>query len=188
MPADAPPLQRMLFTLVPTFEAAQRCYNECQQGLLSEDLWVDCVLASAIDPDLATDGRHVLTTFVQYVPYRLRGGATWDTEREILGDRVVEIIGRYAPNVPDAVVARDVLTPLDLERRFGLTEGNIFHGDIRLDQLFFMRPLPGWARYRMPLAGLRLEPPFSAPPATGPACRSTPRSSGIAKPPASSPY
>ena len=156
MPADAPPLQRMLFTLVPTFEAAQRCYNECQQGLLSEDLWVDCVLASAIDPDLATDGRHVLTTFVQYVPYRLRGGATWDTEREILGDRVVEIIGRYAPNVPDAVVARDVLTPLDLERRFGLTEGNIFHGDIRLDQLFFMRPLPGWARYRMPLAGLYL--------------------------------
>jgi phytoene dehydrogenase-like protein len=143
---DAPPLQRMLFTLVPTFEAAQRCYNECQQGLLSEDLWVDCVLASAIDPDLATDGRHVLTTFVQYVPYRLRGGATWDTEREILGDRVVEIIGRYAPNVPDAVVAR----------RFGLTEGNIFHGDIRLDQLFFMRPLPGWARYRMPLAGLYL--------------------------------
>jgi len=155
MPDDAPPLQRMLYTLVPTFEAAQRCYNDCQQGLLSDDLWVDCVLASAIDPDLATPGRHVLTTFVQYVPYRLAEG-DWDTLRDRLGDRVIEIIGRYAPNVPGAVVARDVITPLDLERRFGITEGNIFHGDIRLDQLFFMRPLPGWARYRMPIDGLYL--------------------------------
>ena len=72
------------------------------------------------------------------------------------GDRVVEIIGRYAPNVPGAVVGRDVITPLDLERRFGITEGNIFHGDIRLDQLFFMRPLPGWAHYRTPIDGLYL--------------------------------
>ena len=132
----------------------QRCYSACQQGLLSEDLWVDCVLASAIDPDLATSGRHVLTTFVQYVPYRLRGGATWDTQREVLGDRVVEIIGRYAPNVPDAVVARDVLTPLDLERRFGLTEGNIFHGELSLEQLAFLRPVPAWAKYKTPIENL----------------------------------
>ena len=69
---------------------------------------------------------------------------------------MVEIIGRYAPNVPGSVVARDVITPLDLEQRFGLTEGNIFHGDIRLDQLFFMRPLPGWAHYRTPFDGLYL--------------------------------
>jgi phytoene dehydrogenase-like protein len=155
MPPDAPPLQRMLYTLVPTFDAAQRCYNDCQDGRISADLWVDCVLASAIDPGLVTDGRHVLTTFVQYVPYALRE-SDWDTERDRLGDRVVEIIGRYAPNVPGAVVGRDVITPLDLERRFGLTEGNIFHGDIRLDQLFFMRPLPGWARYRTPIDGFYL--------------------------------
>jgi phytoene dehydrogenase-like protein len=116
---------------------------------------VDCVLASAIDPELATPGRHVLTCFVQYVPYRL-ADSDWDTEREALGERVVEIIGRYAPNVPGAVVGRDVITPLDLERRFGITEGNIFHGDIRMDQLFFMRPLPGWARYRTPVEGLYL--------------------------------
>jgi phytoene dehydrogenase-like protein len=113
------------------------------------------VLASAIDPGLVTEGRHVLTTFVQYVPYALRE-SDWDTERDRLGDRVIEIIGRYAPNVPGAVVARDVITPLDLERRFGITEGNIFHGDIRLDQLFFMRPLPGWARYRTPVGGFYL--------------------------------
>jgi phytoene dehydrogenase-like protein len=155
MPPDAPPLQKMLFTLVPTFDQAQRCYNAAQTGALSKDLWVDCVLASAIDPGLATQGRHVLTTFVQYLPYRLADG-DWDERREWLGDRVVEIIGGYAPNVPGAVIGRDVITPLDLERRFGLTEGNIFHGDIRLDQLFFMRPLPGWAHYRTPVDGLYL--------------------------------
>jgi phytoene dehydrogenase-like protein len=155
MPADATPLQRMLYTLIPTIDAAQRCYNASQQGELSDDLWVDCVLASAIDPGLATPGRHVLTTFVQYLPYQPATG-TWDEHRDWLGDRVIEIIGRYAPNLPQSVVARDVITPLDLERRFGITEGNIFHGDIRLDQLFFMRPLPGWAHYRTPFDGLYL--------------------------------
>ena len=155
MPADAPPLQKMLFTLVPTFEAAQRCYNAAQAGEREPELWVDCVLASEADPGLVTEGRHVLTTFVQYLPYRLSSG-NWDEQRDWLGDRVVEIIGRYAPNVPGAVVGRDVITPLDLERRFGITEGNIFHGDIRLDQLFFMRPMPGWAHYRTPIEGLYL--------------------------------
>jgi phytoene dehydrogenase-like protein len=155
MPAGANALQKMLFTLVPTLQQAQDNYNAAQAGLLHEDLWVDCVWASAIDTSLATPGRQVLTTFVQYVPYHL-ASSDWDSQREWLGDKVVEIIGRYAPNVPDAVVARDVITPLDLERRFGITEGNIFHGDIRLDQLFFMRPVPGWAQYRTPVRGLYL--------------------------------
>ena len=155
MPPDAPALQKMLFTLVPTFGQAQRCYNAAQNGLLDPELWVDCVWASAIDPQLVTEGRHVLTTFVQYLPFQPAGGS-WDEHRDWLGDRVIEIIGRYAPNVPAAVVGRDVITPLDLERRFGITEGNIFHGDIRLDQLFFMRPLPGWAHYRTPIEGLYL--------------------------------
>ncbi len=155
MPPDAPALQKMLFTLVPTFEQAQRCYNAAQCGELEEELWVDCVWASAIDPQLATPGHHVLTTFVQYLPFEPAGGS-WDQYRDWLGDRVIEIIGRYAPNVPAAVVARDVITPLDLEQRFGITEGNIFHGDIRLDQLFFMRPLPGWAHYKTPIEGLYL--------------------------------
>ncbi len=155
MPADAPPLQKMLYTLVPTFDQAQACYNAAQQGRISDDLWVDCVLASAIDPALTTPGHHVLTSFVQYVPYHLNG-TTWDEQREAFGNRVVEIIGRYAPNVPGAVVGRDIITPLDLERRFGITEGNIFHGDIRLDQLFFMRPVAGWARYKTPVSGLYL--------------------------------
>jgi phytoene dehydrogenase-like protein len=92
---------------------------------------------------------------VQYVPYRLAQG-TWDTRRDELGDKVIARIGTFAPNVPGAVVARQVLTPLDLERTYGLTEGNIFHGDIRFDQLFHMRPVPGWARYATPVGGLYL--------------------------------
>jgi phytoene dehydrogenase-like protein len=116
---------------------------------------VDCVLASNVDEGLATPGLHVLTSFVQYLPYRLAKGR-WEDEREALGDRVIEIIGRYAPNVPASVVARRVLTPLDLEETFGITEGNIFHGDISLEQLFFMRPVPGFARYRTPVDGLWL--------------------------------
>jgi phytoene dehydrogenase-like protein len=155
MAADAPALQKMLFTLVPTFEQAQRSYNAAQLGELEPELWVDCVLASAVDPGLVTPGHHVLTTFIQYLPYQPADG-DWDQHSEWLGDRVVEIIGRYAPNVPGAIVGRDVITPLDLERRFGITEGNIFHGDIRLDQLFFSRPLPGWAHYRTPIEGLYL--------------------------------
>ncbi len=155
MPADAPALQKMLYTLVPTFAAAQRCYNDCQNGVLSEDLWVDCILASAVDPDLVQPGYHVLTSFVQFVPYHLQG-TDWDEQRATLGQRVIEIIGRYAPNVPGAIAGMDIITPLDLERRFGITEGNIFHGDIRLDQLFFMRPLPGWSHYATPIKGLYL--------------------------------
>jgi phytoene dehydrogenase-like protein len=155
MPADADGRRRALFTLVPSLRFAERSYDACKAGDIPEELWVDCVLASAVDPSLCPEGRHVMTCFVQYVPYRLRQGA-WDGRREELGDRVVRKIGEYAPNVPGSVVARQVLTPLDLERTYGLTEGNIFHGDLSLDQLFFMRPVAGWARYRTPIEGLYL--------------------------------
>jgi phytoene dehydrogenase-like protein len=96
-----------------------------------------------------------MTTFVQYVPYKLKRG-TWDENREVLGDRVVRKIGEYAPNFAKSILARQVLTPLDFERTYGLTEGNIFHGDLSLDQLFFMRPVPGWSQYRTPVNGLYL--------------------------------
>jgi phytoene dehydrogenase-like protein len=97
----------------------------------------------------------MLTCFVQYLPYKLADG-DWDAYRETLGDRVTGLIGRHAPNVPGSVVARRVLTPVDLEAQFGITEGNIFHGDISLEQMFFMRPLPGWSQYRTPIDGLWL--------------------------------
>ena len=155
MPADADPARRSLFTLVPSLEFAERSYEASRRGAIPQELWVDCVVASNVDPGLAPPGRHVMTCFVQYVPYELAEGG-WDESRERLGDRVVETIGRYAPNVPGAIEARQVLTPLDLERTYGLTEGNIFHGDLVLEQLFFMRPVPGFSRYRSPVRGLYL--------------------------------
>jgi phytoene dehydrogenase-like protein len=154
-PPQATALERTFYTLVPSLEFAERCYDIAKFGEIPEELWVDCVVSSNADASLAPPGKHILTCFVQYVPYHLREG-NWDQKRELLGDRVVKKIAEYAPNVPGAIVARQVLTPLDLERRYGLTEGNIFHGDLRLEQLFFMRPLPGWSQYRTPIAGLYL--------------------------------
>ncbi|MDR3722739.1 MAG: NAD(P)/FAD-dependent oxidoreductase [Candidatus Acidoferrales bacterium] len=154
-PASYNPQQRSLFTLVPSLEFAERCYDIAKFGEIPEQLWVDCVIASNADPSLAPAGKHVMTCFVQYVPYKLRQG-NWDNNRELLGDRVVKKIAEYAPNVPNAIVARQVLTPLDLERTYGLTEGNIFHGDLTLEQLFFNRPVAGWSQYRTPIAGLYL--------------------------------
>lgn len=154
-PASYAPQQRSLFTLVPSLEFAERCYDIAKFGEIPEQLWVDCVIASNADPSLAPAGTHVMTCFVQYVPYHLRQG-TWDDNRELLGDRVVKKVAEYAPNVPRAIIARQVLTPLDLERTYGLTEGNIFHGDLNLEQLFFNRPVAGWSQYRTPVAGLYL--------------------------------
>jgi phytoene dehydrogenase-like protein len=155
MAPDFTASQRSLFTLVPSLAFAERCYDIAKFGDIPEELWVDCVVASNVDSTLAPRGKHVMTTFIQYVPYRLRQG-TWDEKRELLGDRVVKKIAEYAPNVPNSIIARQVLTPLDLERIYGLTEGNIFHGDLSLEQLFFMRPVPGWSQYRTPVAGLYL--------------------------------
>ena len=152
---QASALERTFYTLVPSLEFAERCYDIAKFGEIPEELWVDCVVSSNADHSLAPPGKHILTCFVQYVPYRLRDGH-WDEKRELLGDRVVKKIAEYAPNVPGAIIARQVLTPLDLERTYGLTEGNIFHGDLRLEQLFFMRPVPGWAQYRTPIHGLYL--------------------------------
>jgi phytoene dehydrogenase-like protein len=153
--ANAAPLERTFYTLVPSLEFAERCYDIAKFGEIPEELWVDCVVSSNADDSLAPKDKHILTCFVQYVPYKLRQG-TWDDNRELLGDRVVKKIAEYAPNVPNAIIARQVLTPLDLERTYGLTEGNIFHGDLRLDQLFFMRPVAGWSQYRTPIEALYL--------------------------------
>jgi len=154
-PSSHSPQERSLFTLVPSLEYAERCYDIAKLGEFPEELWVDCVIASNADDSLAPPGKHVMTCFAQYVPYKLRGGS-WDEKRELLGDRVVKKIAEYAPNVANSVVARQVLTPLDLENIYGLTEGNIFHGDLNLQQLLFMRPVPGWSQYRMPIRGLYL--------------------------------
>jgi phytoene dehydrogenase-like protein len=154
-PTSHTALERTFYTLVPSLEFAERCYDISKFGDIPEELWVDCVVASNADDSLAPAGTHIMTCFVQYVPYKLRHG-TWDEHRDLLGDRVIRKIAEYSPNVANSILARQVLTPLDLERTYGLTEGNIFHGDLTLEQLFFMRPVPGWSQYRTPIDGLYL--------------------------------
>jgi phytoene dehydrogenase-like protein len=151
--ADA--LQRAQFTLVPWLDDAQRCYEHARHGEIAERLWIDCLVPSLVDPSLATPGRHVMTCFVQYLPYRLAGSA-WDVERGPLQQRLLAQLAEVVPAVHGSLVASRLYTPADLEQVFGITEGNIFHGDLRPDQLFIMRPVPEYARYASPLPGLYL--------------------------------
>ncbi len=151
--ADA--LQRAQFTLVPWLDGAQQAYGETRRGRIAEELWIDCLVPSLVDPSLAPVGRHVMTCFVQYLPYRL-AGSEWSLERGRLEAQLLRQITKFVPAVGRSLVASRLYTPQDLESVFGITEGNIFHGDLRPDQLFFMRPLPGYARYASPLAALYL--------------------------------
>jgi phytoene dehydrogenase-like protein len=151
--ADA--LQRAQFTLVPWLEGAQRCYEAARRGEIHERLWIDCLVPSLIDPSLATSGRHVMTCFVQFLPYA-PAGQGWGAQRDRLQAQIIAQLAERVPAVGRSLVGCRLYTPADLEAVFGITEGNIFHGDLRPDQLFFMRPLPDYARYATPLAGLYL--------------------------------
>jgi phytoene dehydrogenase-like protein len=154
-PAGLSPAEKSDFTVAHGLEYHERAWDECKHGRASTAPYVDCVVPTHLDPGLAPPGRAVLTAFVNYAPYRLAEG-DWKTERERLADRVVDAIEEVAPGFRGTVLARDILSPPDLEERFGLTEGNIFHGDLNLGQLFLGRPIPGWARYRTPIRGLYL--------------------------------
>jgi len=155
LPQDASPAERAVLSIMDDLEDVQRLYDKAKFGELSDDLWVDCVFPSEVDPTLCPPDKFMATCFVQYVPWDIRG-SDWNEKREALGDRVIELIGRCAPNVPKSVIGRKVLTPLDLQETYGLTEGNIFHGDLNIGQLFFMRPTPEWSQYKTPIRGLYL--------------------------------
>jgi phytoene dehydrogenase-like protein len=146
---------RGAISISPNVEYMERAYDDAKYGRYSRRPYVDIVIPTLTDPSLAPPGKHVMSCFVQYAPYHL-SASTWDAEREPFGDAVVETIAEHAPNLPRLIRHRQVLTPLDLEREFSLTEGNIFHGELSLDQLFFLRPVPGWSRYRSPIPGLYL--------------------------------
>ena len=148
-------LRRAQFTLVPWLDGAQLAYGEARRGRIAEELWIDCLVPSLVDDSLASPGRHVMTCFIQYLPYTL-AGSDWSLERERLEAQLLRQISQFVPAVGRAVVAKRLYTPADLEATFGITEGNIFHGDLRPDQLFFMRPVPGWARYASPIPSLYL--------------------------------
>jgi phytoene dehydrogenase-like protein len=140
-------------SISPSVEYMERAYDDAKYGEFSRRPYIDIVIPSLTDPSVAPPGKHVLSCFVQYAPYKLREG-TWDEKREAFGDTVIETLAEYAPNLKQVIRHRQVLTPLDLEREWSLSEGNIFQGELSLEQLFFLRPVPGWARYRTPLAGL----------------------------------
>src|SRR3979409_1417347 len=122
-------------------------------GNYSKRPYIDMGTPSLTDPSVAPAGKHVMSCFVQYAPYKLAQG-TWDDQKEAFGDNVINTIAEYAPNIKDIILHRQVLTPLDLEREFGLTQGNIFQGELTLEQLFFLRPAPVWAQFRSPSRNL----------------------------------
>jgi phytoene dehydrogenase-like protein len=141
--------------LAADIDHIERAFDAAKYGAFSSDPWIELTVPSVLDPDLAPRGQHVVSAYVQYAPYHLRG-TTWDAERDRLGDAATRAIERYAPGFASTIVAREVITPLDLERTYGLTGGHIFHGELSLDQLFVARPLLGWARYRTPIRNLYL--------------------------------
>lgn len=144
---------RGAISISPSVNYMERAYDEAKYGTFSRRPYIDLVIPSLSDPTVAPPGQHVMSCFVQYAPYHLSSG-TWDDQREALGDTVLDTLAEYAPDIKARVLHRQVVTPLDLEREWGLTEGNIFQGELSPDQLFFMRPVPGWAQYRTPVRGL----------------------------------
>ncbi len=135
----------------------ERAYDDAKYGHWSRRPYIDMIIPTLVDPSMAPPGKHVISCFVQYAPYHLDPSlGSWDDNREAFGDAVIDRIAEAAPNIRDVILHRQVLTPLDIERRFGLTEGNIFQGELSLEQLFFNRPVPGHARFRTPLRDLWL--------------------------------
>jgi phytoene dehydrogenase-like protein len=141
--------------ICPSIDYVERAWDDAKYGRPSRSPLLEMTCPTIYDPELAPKGKHIMGIFLQYAPYTLRD-ANWDDLREPYGDRVLDVISEYAPNIHGIVKERQVLSPLDLERRFGIAGGNIFHGEMSLDQMFFLRPAAGWARYRTPVRGLFL--------------------------------
>lgn len=154
LPGPGPHLAGAI-SISPTIDYLERAYDDAKYGRYSRRPYLDIIIPSMIDPSMAPPGKHVMSIFVQYAPYHLREGS-WPEQREAFGDTVIDTLAEYAPNLKRIILHRQVLTPWDLEEEFGLTEGNIFHGELTLDQLFFLRPVPGWAHYRTPVRNLYL--------------------------------
>jgi phytoene dehydrogenase-like protein len=151
LPGTGPHL-RGAISISPSLEYLERAYDDAKYGEFSQAPYMDIVIPSMIDPNMAPPGKHVMSVFVQYAPYNVNGGWT-DAKRDALGDTVIKTLARYAPNIESLILHRQVLTPADIERVLGLSEGNIFQGELALQQLFFLRPVPAWAKYRTPIRG-----------------------------------
>ena len=136
----------------PSMDYLERAYDDAKYGWYSERPYIDMAIQSTIDPDMAPPGKHVLSCFIQYTPYKLRE-SDWDAEKEHMGDTVQRTLESFFPGFGDLVLQREVVTPLHIERTVGLSEGNIFAGEFLAPQMFFFRPAPGWSQYRTPIDG-----------------------------------
>ncbi len=138
----------------PEIDYLERAFDESKYGNFSRQPYLEATIPSLTDPTLAPDGKHVMSIYMQYAPYKLKGD--WEEQRKDLGQTVVKTLAQYAPNLPEMILHHQIITPLDLEEVYGLTGGQIFHGDLALDQFFTMRPVLDWARYKTPIENLYL--------------------------------
>src|SRR3954468_10360805 len=145
---------RGAISISPAVEYMERAYDDAKYGMFSRRPYIDMVIPSLTDPSVAPPGKHVMSCFVQYAPYKLRPGLHWDELKDDFGNTVIDTISEYAPNLKNIILHKQVVTPLDLEREWGLSEGNIFQGELSLEQLFFLRPVSGFARFRTPIKNL----------------------------------
>ena len=149
------PHHKATMHICPSMEYVDRGWEDAKQGRPSDRPLLEITIPTTYDDSIAPRGKHVMCIFAQYAPYTLRDG-DWDSMKEAFADRCIDTLAEYAPNITDSIIHRHVVSPLDLERDYSLTGGNIFHGDMTLDQLFFLRPVAGWAKYRTPIDGLYL--------------------------------
>ena len=145
---------RGAISISPSVDYMEKAYDEAKYGMFSRRPYIDMVIPSLTDPSVAPPGKHVMSCFVQYAPYKLKPGLNWDPLRNDFGNAVIDTVAEHAPNLKNIILHKQVVTPLDLEREWGLSEGNIFQGELSLEQLFFLRPAPGWAQFRTPIKNL----------------------------------
>jgi phytoene dehydrogenase-like protein len=153
LPADSPCIKGDLH-FTDSIERMEKAYDDWKAGLWSRDPFLDTMIPTMIDPTMTPPGKHFMSVFVQYCPPKIEGGEWTDAERDAFGQTVINQINDYAPGFKDLVLHAEVRTPRELENEVGLTEGNIFQGELTFDQLLFNRPVPGAAQYRSPIAGL----------------------------------
>jgi phytoene dehydrogenase-like protein len=138
----------------PEIDYLERAFDESKYGNFSRQPYLEATIPTLTDPTLAPEGKHVMSIYMQYAPYKLKGD--WEEQRRALGQTVVQTLAQYAPNLPELILTHQIITPRDLEEVYGMTGGQIFHGELALDQFFTMRPLLDWARYRTPIQNLYL--------------------------------
>jgi len=157
LPGTSPgPQHRGTTHICASLDSLEHAWDEARSGTPSSEPLLEITIPTVYDRSLAPDGKHILSIFAQYAPYRLRDGQ-WDAAtRGAFVERVIGLLEQYAPNIRGSIEHVHALSPLDLEQEYGLTGGNIFHGELRLDQLFALRPVAGWARYATPVVGLYL--------------------------------